>query len=137
LGEFEILRGPQGRAASRTPRRFPRPWGVGVGRVALGTQPVYFGNEVPAFLGQDIQVPLCHYLTPQGTGLLLQLKERSPAVLGGGGLVAVGGWHHLALSIRKDAPRGQYLPETRPLEGWERGAHLCPPPWPRTPHPRP
>ena len=68
----------QGWAASRTPRRFPRPWGVGVGRVALATQPVYLGNEVSAFLGQDIQVPLCYYLTTQGTGLLLQLKERQP-----------------------------------------------------------
>ena len=67
------------------------------------TQPVYLGNEVPAFLGQDIQVALCYYLTPQGTGLLLQLTERSRVVLGGGVLVAVGRWHHPALH-KKDAP---------------------------------
>ena len=77
---------------------------MGVGRVALGTQPVYFGNEVPAFLGQDIQVPLCYYLTTQGTGLLLQLKERSRVVLGGDVLVAVGGWHQPALSVKKMRP---------------------------------
>lgn len=49
-------------------------------------------------------MPLCYYLTPQATGLLLQLKERSTVVLGGDMLVTVGGWHHLALSVRC-APR--------------------------------
>ena len=49
-------------------------------------------------------MPLCYYLTTQGTGLLLQLKERSRVVLGGDVLVAVGGWHQPALSVNKMRP---------------------------------
>ena len=76
-------------------------------------------------------MPLCYYLTPQGTGLLLQLKERSHCGTRGrraghGRRVASPG------SLRKkDAPRGEYLPEARTSrglgkEGW--AARLCRPP---------
>ena len=85
-------------------------------------------------------MPLCYYLATQGTGLLLQLKERSTVVLGGGVLVTVGGWHHLALSVRKMRPAANTYPRREPLGGWEKkgGRRVCAVRlWPRTPHPRP